>query len=70
MQTYTNQLSLDHKPKGIPYGGRGEIRDDGDANYGFKDLKGNRALLLDVPELKRDQALYSGPKLSDSELRW
>ncbi|HUW37112.1 MAG TPA: hypothetical protein VMV91_07240 [Rhodocyclaceae bacterium] len=54
---YTNQLSLNHKHKGVPYGGSGEIREDGDANYGFKDIKGNNALLLDIPELKRDRGL-------------
>jgi hypothetical protein len=60
MQTsYTNQLSMNHKYKGIPYGGWGEIREDGDANYGFKDIKGNNALLLEIPELKRDRALMS-----------
>lgn len=60
MQTsYTNQLSLNHKHKGVPYGGLGEVREDGDANYGFKDIKGNIALLLEIPELKRDQALLS-----------
>jgi len=54
---YTNHLSLNHKHKGIPYGGSGEIREDGDANYGFKDIKGNAALLLEIPELKRDSGL-------------
>jgi hypothetical protein len=56
---YTNQLSLNHEPKGVPYGGLGEIRGDGDANYGFKDIKGNNALLLEIPELKRDHGLMS-----------
>lgn len=56
---YSNQLSLNHKHKGVPYGGSGEIREDGDANYGFKDIKGNSALLLEIPELKRDRCLMS-----------
>ncbi|ASF48382.1 hypothetical protein [Methylovulum psychrotolerans] len=58
-QAYINQLSFNYKYKGIPYGGFGEVRDDGDANYGFKDLKGNNALISDLPELKRDSSLMS-----------
>lgn len=54
---YTNQLSLNQKHKVVPYGGSGEIREDGDANYGFKDIKGNPALLLEIPELKLDRQL-------------
>ncbi len=56
---YTNQLSLNHKHKGVPYSGSGDIREDGDANYGFKDIKGDNALLLEIPELKRDRGLMS-----------
>jgi len=56
---YTNQLSLNHKHKGIPYGSSAENREDGDANYGFKDIKGNIALLLEIPELKQDRMLRS-----------
>jgi len=59
MQTYMNQLSLNYKHKGIPYGGFGESRDDGDANYGFKDLKGNNSLIPEIPELKRDLSLMN-----------
>ena len=54
-----NQLSLNHALKTIPYGGTGEIREDGDANYGFKDIKGDNTLLFDIPELKRDSALMT-----------
>lgn len=56
-QPLNNFLSINHKPKGIPYGGDGAIREDGDANYGFKNIKGNHSLLLEIPELRRDQAL-------------
>lgn len=57
MSSYSNTLELNHKSKGIPYGGTGELREDGDANYGFKYIKGNEQLLLQIPELKRDAAL-------------
>lgn len=33
------------KTKGIPEGGTGELREDGDANNGFKYVKGNDGLL-------------------------
>jgi hypothetical protein len=46
MSSYSNTLELNHKPKDIPYGGTGELREDGDANYGFKYIKGNEQLLL------------------------
>ena len=54
---YTNQISLNWKPKGVPYGGAGEVREDGDANHGFKDVKGNLALLREIPELNQDRYL-------------
>jgi hypothetical protein len=57
MRACKNMLALDHKPKGIPYGGAGEMRPDGDANYGFKDIKGRPDLLPTIPELARDPAL-------------
>ncbi|MCW8929411.1 MAG: hypothetical protein OQL19_04125 [Gammaproteobacteria bacterium] len=56
---YRNYLSLKHEHKTIPYGGIGEVREDGDANYGFKDIKGNNKLLDTIPELKRDPALMT-----------
>jgi len=57
MPPYTNFLTLSHQHKPIPYGGSGQVREDGDANYGFKYVKGNEALLLEIPELKSDSAL-------------
>ena len=39
MSQYLNLLSISHNGKAIPYGGSGEKRDDGDANYGLKILK-------------------------------
>jgi len=57
MTTYSNYLTIRHRGKGIPYGGNGEIREDGDANYGFKYVKGNETALRQIPELARDPAL-------------
>lgn len=59
MPSYSNQLRIEHKHKGIPYGGNGQLRDDGDANYGFKYAKNNEPLLRSIPELKRDADLYN-----------
>ncbi|MBL7004400.1 MAG: hypothetical protein ISR69_10280 [Gammaproteobacteria bacterium] len=56
---YRNYLSLKHEHKTIPYGGVGKIREDGDANYGFKNIKGNNRLLDTIPELKSDPALMT-----------
>lgn len=54
---YLNHISMQHGGKGIPYGGSGILREDGDANYGFKDLKSKPELLVSIPELSRDRAL-------------
>lgn len=54
MKNYSNSLEINHKHKPIPYGGDGRLRDDGDANYGFKLAKGNSAALVEIPELQRD----------------
>jgi hypothetical protein len=54
---YANYLSISQRGKGIPYGGTGVLRDDGDTNYGFKYLKGNEPGLRQVPELVKDAAL-------------
>ncbi|MBI3430656.1 MAG: hypothetical protein HY018_00385 [Hydrogenophilales bacterium] len=59
---YRNLLSIKHGGKGIPYGGAGELRPDGDANYGFKNLKGRPELLDSVPELLSDPALSEAVK--------
>ena len=45
MKRHVGTLAIDHKPKGIPYGGTGELREDGEANYGFQYVKGNDGLL-------------------------
>lgn len=55
---YSNYLAIKQSGKGIPYGGQGQIRPDGDANYGFKNLKGELENLNQIPELQRDHALY------------
>ncbi|KRC82073.1 hypothetical protein [Sphingomonas sp. Root241] len=57
-KSYSVVLTIGHNGKGIPYGGHGELRGDGAANYGFKDLKGNPHLLAQVPELDDDPALF------------
>lgn len=54
---YRNILQIDQGGKAIPYGGTGVIRDDGDANYGFMNLKGSLARIAEIPELERDEAL-------------
>ena len=56
---HRNYLSLKHEHKTIPYGGVGEIREDGDANYGFIDIKGDNKLINTIPELKNDPALMA-----------
>lgn len=56
---YTNVLTINHDGKGIPYGGSGEPREDGSANYGFKNLKGALERLSEIPELEADAALFS-----------
>jgi hypothetical protein len=58
-KAYHNALHIDQGGKGIPYGGAGEPRPDGGANYGFKNLKGDLSLVDDVPELKSDDPLRS-----------
>lgn len=54
---FQSYLCISHRHKGIPYGGDGILREDGDANYGFKSLKGALHLIDEVPELKSDSAL-------------
>ena len=56
---YLNDLRIERSGKGIPYGGMGEPREDGEANYGFKDLKGNLDQISSVPELARDPDLLA-----------
>jgi hypothetical protein len=57
MAKFENYLCINHKHKPIPYGGTGIVRDDGEANYGFKCLKGALHLAEEVPELRGDAAL-------------
>lgn len=54
---HTNVLIIDQSGKGIPYGGTGELRPDGNANYGFKNLKGHPERIATIPELEADDAL-------------
>lgn len=56
---WQNTLAISRRSKGVPYGGYGEARPDGSANYGFRDLKGRPDLLDEVPELRDDAALRS-----------
>lgn len=55
--TYRNHMSIKQGGKGVPYGGSGVLREDGEANYGFRNLKTNPGDLDSVPELVRDPAL-------------
>ena len=57
MTRHSNYLSIRHRAKPIPYGGDGVLREDGDANYGFKYDKGDEAALRAIPELAKDSAL-------------
>ncbi len=57
MTRHSNYLSIRHRAKPIPYGGDGVLREDGDANYGFKYVKGDEAALRAIPELAKDSAL-------------
>lgn len=54
-----NSLSIRFDGKGIPYGGIGEPRADGGANFGFKNLAGHPELVDTIPELATDPALRS-----------
>jgi hypothetical protein len=54
---WCNYLSIGDDGKAIPYGGIGFVREDGQANHGFKNLKVYPELLFEVPELTDDAAL-------------
>lgn len=54
---YSNQLTIRQRAKGIPYAGFGDARPDGEANYGFTNLKGRLDKLDSIPELARDADL-------------
>ena len=54
-----NFLSIDQGMKTIPYFGDGTIREDGDANYGFKNIKSDLSLIESIPELAEDASLKS-----------
>lgn len=56
-RSYSNWLQISQDYKGIPYGGDGVVREDGDANYGFTNLKGHPDRIDSIPELARDEAL-------------
>lgn len=56
---YRNLLSIKQDGKVVPYGGSGEPREDGEANYGFFNLKENIEQASSVPELARDPALLA-----------
>lgn len=59
MIKHSNHLSIRHRDKPIPYGGDGVLREDGDANHGFKYVKGDDAALHAIPELAKDSALLA-----------
>lgn len=58
-QPYLNSLLMSPHGKCIPYVGNGLIREDGNANYGFKNLKIKPDLIETIPELAADGALKS-----------
>ena len=58
-KAYAVGLTIGHRGKGVPYGGRGAVQEDGTANYGFKNLKGRPHLLSDIPELQDHPSLYA-----------
>ena len=58
-QRYQLGLTIGHHGKAIPYGGNGEARSDGGANYGFRSLKGHPERLAEIPELQNDPSLQS-----------
>ncbi|MEM9163150.1 MAG: hypothetical protein AAGC54_08780 [Cyanobacteria bacterium P01_F01_bin.4] len=57
--SYLNVLSLSPYGKAIPYTGSGIPREDGHANYGFKNLKVKPEFIDTLPELVSDGALKS-----------
>lgn len=57
MTRHSNHLSIRHRGKAIPYGGVGVLREDGDANHGFKYVKGDDTALRSIPELAHDPDL-------------
>lgn len=56
-QPFQNFMTVRPGGKAVPYGGNGVAREDGEANFGFRDLKGRPDRLAEIPELKRDPAL-------------
>jgi hypothetical protein len=56
---YLNSLSISPYGKTIPYAGSGLVRADGNANYGFKNLKIKPDLIEAIPELASDKPLKS-----------
>lgn len=57
--TYSNVLAILQQIKVVPYAGDGVRRENGGANYGFKNLKGSPHLIGAIPELDSDRALRS-----------
>lgn len=58
MTRHFNYLSIRHRGKAVPYGGNGVLREDGDANFGFRYAKGDETALRAIPELAKDPALF------------
>ncbi|NJM98670.1 MAG: hypothetical protein HC800_17275 [Phormidesmis sp. RL_2_1] len=58
-QPYLNALVMSPHGKCIPYAGDGLMRADGNANYGFKNLKIKPDLIETIPELAADADLKS-----------
>src|ERR1700752_1620806 len=50
-------LSIRHRGKGVPYFGSGQKRADGDASFGFQNLKSAPERVESLPEVHSDPAL-------------
>lgn len=48
-------LTIRNRSKGVPYGGSGEPREDGSANYGFKPLKGKPEEAARIHEVQDEE---------------
>lgn len=48
-------LTIRNCGKGVPYGGSGEPREDGSANYGFKPLKGKPEEAVQIPVVQDEE---------------
>lgn len=62
---YLNDLTIGHDAKAIPYSAEAR-HENSEQNYGFMNLKSNPAAMLEVVELKSDNALMRLVKVINS----